>query len=170
MVERLLTFIYATRSRDWKLHLLAGEMLTKVFCSIDRTKYRRLLSVYIQNMKALEYSDPEVFMNGEFCVKKTDIPFTSLGMDHGGEQVIKTLKGEGGGIKGITNNENVRLRFFLSSPVLAKISDDIKKMINKDGGGGVILRNIILIFQLKYEGEVKRNQSSMKFFLKDWSL
>ena len=67
-------------------------------------------------------------------VKKTDIPFTSLGMDHAGEQVIKTLKGEGGGIKGITNNENARLRFFLSSPVLAKISDDIKKMINKDGG------------------------------------
>ena len=78
-------------------------------------------------MKVLEYSDPElweVFMNGEFCVKKTDIPFTSLGMDHAGEQVIKTLKVEGGGIKGITNND-----FFLSSPVLAKISDDIKEMI-----------------------------------------
>ena len=43
-------------------------------------------------------------------------------------------KVEGGGIKGITNNENARQRFFLSSPVLAKISDDIKKMINKDGG------------------------------------
>ena len=88
-------------------------------------------------MKALEYSDPElweVFLNGGFCVKKTDIPFTSLGMDHAGEQVIKNLKGEGGGIKGISNNENARLRFFLSSPVLAKISDDIKKMINKDGG------------------------------------
>ena len=90
MVERLLTFIYATRSRDWKLHLLAGEMLTKDFCSRDRTKYRRLWPVCIQNMKALEYSDPElweVFINGEFCVKKTDIPFTSLGMDHAGEQV-----------------------------------------------------------------------------------
>ena len=37
MVERLQTFIYATRSREWKLHLLAGEMLTKDFCSMDRT-------------------------------------------------------------------------------------------------------------------------------------
>ena len=104
---------------------------------MDRTKYRRLWPVYIQNIKALEDSDPElweVFMNGEFCVKKTDILFTSLGMDHAGEQVIKNVKVEGGGIKGITNNENAKLQFFLSSPVLAKISDDIKKMINKNEG------------------------------------
>ena len=120
-------------------------------------------------MKALEYSDPElweVFMNGEFCVKKTDIPFTSLGMDHAGEQVIKTLKSKGGGIKGITNNENARLRFFLSSPVLAKISDDIKKMIDKDGGDTSKHR-------LDRQAEIRRRsemESKLCEVLSDWAL
>ena len=35
-------------------------------------------------------------MNGEHCVKKSQTPFTEIGIDHSGEQVIKTLKIEGG--------------------------------------------------------------------------
>ena len=35
-------------------------------------------------------------MNGEYCVKKSQTSFTEIGIDHSGEQVIKTLKIEGG--------------------------------------------------------------------------
>eukprot|EP00112_Aurelia_sp_Birch-Aquarium-sp1_P015941 Seg3571.2 transcript_id=Seg3571.2/GoldUCD/mRNA.D3Y31 product="hypothetical protein" protein_id=Seg3571.2/GoldUCD/D3Y31 len=94
---------------------------------MDRTKYRRLIPVYIANMCALKESDPqtwEAFMNGEFCVKKSQIPFTGIGVDHGGEEVIKTLKIEGG-LVGIANTENARLRFFLTAPLLANIVQDV---------------------------------------------
>ena len=35
-------------------------------------------------------------MNGEYCVKKSQAPFTEIEIDHSGKQVIKTLKIEGG--------------------------------------------------------------------------
>ena len=80
------------------------------------------MPVYIANMYALKETDPliwEAFMNGEFCVKKSQIPFTGIGADHGGEQVVKTLKIEGG-LVGIANNDNARLRFFLTAPFASK--------------------------------------------------
>ena len=66
-------------------------------------------------------------MNGEFCVKKSQIPFAGIGVDHGGEQVIKTLNIEGG-LVGIANNENARLRSFLTAPLLANIVQDVKSI------------------------------------------
>ncbi|ESO99438.1 hypothetical protein LOTGIDRAFT_158523 [Lottia gigantea] len=75
-------------------------------------------------MKSLEQSDPGIwnaFMNGEFSVKQNLIPFTSIGMDHAGEQENKIMKVEGGLI-GISNNENERTRYFLVAPILANIS------------------------------------------------
>ena len=130
MVERLQSFAYASRNRDWLLHLESGKQLLQDYCSMDRTKYRRLMPVYIANMYALKETDPliwEAFMNGEFCVKKSQIRFTGNGVDHGGEQVIKTLIIEGG-LVGIANNENARLRFFLTAPLLANIAQDVKSI------------------------------------------
>ncbi|ESO84058.1 hypothetical protein LOTGIDRAFT_155372 [Lottia gigantea] len=95
MIERLLLFIQATRQRDWKLHLEASTLMCQDICSMDRIKYRRMLPVYIADMKRLKQSDPGIwnaFMNGEFSVKQNSIPFTSIGMDHAGEQVNKIMK------------------------------------------------------------------------------
>ena len=88
------------------------------------------MPVYIANMYALEETDPQIweaFMNGEFCVKKYRILFTGIGVDHGGEQVIKTLKIDGG-LVGIANNENARLQFFDTTPILANIVEDVKSI------------------------------------------
>ena len=100
MVERLLLFIHASRSRNWKLHLSTTEELMRDITGMDRIKYRRMLPVYLAEMYALESSDPliwEAFNDGEFAVQTNDIPFTGIGMDHRGEQVNKVLKIEGGG-------------------------------------------------------------------------
>ena len=58
MVERLLIFSYATRSRNWLLHLESGKDLCKDLCSIDRIKYRRLWPLCIANMLSLEKEEP----------------------------------------------------------------------------------------------------------------
>ena len=54
MVERLFQFIHASRARDWHLYLFAAEELCVDITSVDRLKYRRLLPVYIIDMKHLD--------------------------------------------------------------------------------------------------------------------
>ena len=130
MFERLLSFIHATRSRNWPLHLSSSEALAEDLESADRIKYGRLMPVYIAEMYALEQSDPviwEAFSNGEFAVQKTKIPFVALGMDHAGEQVNKILKIDGG-LVGVSRNVNARNRFMITAPIIAGISTKAKEI------------------------------------------
>ena len=60
MVKRLLTFIEASRSRDWLLHLSAAEDLMQDFISMNRIKYRRMFAAYIADMRYLQTSDPDM--------------------------------------------------------------------------------------------------------------
>eukprot|EP00794_Sanderia_malayensis_P004105 gene4105-4662_t len=99
MVERLLLFIQASRMKDWALHLAAGEDLIKDFVIMDRINYRRLMPVYVANMRALESDEPEIWhamKSGQFSVQKRGIPFTSIGVHHAGEQINRMMKVDGG--------------------------------------------------------------------------
>ena len=106
MVERLLLFIHASRSKNWMLHLASGEELVKDFVSNDRLNYRRLMPVYLADMQEVKTSDSEIWQylgEGNFSVTKSKIPFTSIGVDHAREQVNKILKSDGG-LCGISSN------------------------------------------------------------------
>ena len=92
MVTRLLTFIEATRSRNWLLHLDSVDDMIADFASMDRIKYRRLAAVYVADMRYLEISDQETWnycLDGDFCCQKDSIPYTAIGRDHCGEQENK---------------------------------------------------------------------------------
>ena len=53
MVTRFLTFIEATRPRNWKLHLDPSEDMIPDFASINYIDYRRLFAIYIADMNHL---------------------------------------------------------------------------------------------------------------------
>ena len=78
-------------------------------------------------------NDPEdkkvwdAFMDSDFSSQKSEIPGTSIGRDHAGEQVNRTIKNRGG-ITGITKNENARTRHFLIAPILCSISEQMLKL------------------------------------------
>ena len=98
---------------------------------MDRTKYRRLLPVYLSAMRNLEHNDPDnmtYFMEGNFYVQ-TKVPLTAIGVDHAGEQQNKKLKIQGGLI-GITTKENSRNRYFIISPVISQIVYGMEEMRN----------------------------------------
>ena len=57
------------------------------------------------------------------------VPGTAIGRDHAGEQEVKKLKTRGG-IKGITRNDNSRMRHFLVAPILSEISKEMEVMGN----------------------------------------
>ena len=128
MVERLLLFIHASRERDWILHLAAAEDLIKDLVSMDRIHYRRLMPVYIANMRRLEEEDPaiwEALANGQFSVSKSSVPFTSIGVDYAGEQVNRVLKVDGG-LTGISSNQNARTRLLLIAPIISHLTEEMK--------------------------------------------
>ena len=95
---------------------------------MDRTKYSRLIPVYLAEMRNLKRTDPvtwKAFSKGGFSVQKTPIPYTALGMDHTGEQVNEVIKIEGG-LTGVSRNENARTRYFLTAPIISKIASNFR--------------------------------------------
>ena len=90
-------------------------------------------AAYIADMWNLENDHPEVwkmFCEGQFSVQQSEIPFTARGRDHAGEQVNKVLKTRGG-LKGITTNENSRLRHLLIAPLLSSITSEVMEKGDK---------------------------------------
>jgi hypothetical protein len=130
MLSYLFDFIYASRARNWDLHLSSLQKMIPGIIMMDRIKYRRWLPVYLADMVALRENDPEIwnyFEEGNFSVQKTTIPFVAIGRDHAGEQENKVLKVQGG-LQGITRQENARTRYFLIAPILKEIVNDMQKM------------------------------------------
>jgi hypothetical protein len=115
LVLTLLNFIRASRQGLWLLHLSSLEELCGLFFSQNRLKYAQYIPEYIAKMHDLKTSDQSLwqsFMDGNFCVKKSSIPFTSIGVDHAIEHVNRSMKVMGG-IRGLTQKPGALSRFFL---------------------------------------------------------
>ena len=110
MQQMHMLFRHTSRARKWRLHLKACEDLIKDITCMDRIKYLRLLPVYVAEMIVFEVSSPTIWqhlLEGNFRSK--EVKYLSLLSDHAGEQ-----QNVGGGIVGITKNENACLRFFFN--------------------------------------------------------
>ena len=121
--ETILSYVRATRERNFLLHLETTEELIKYFFAHDHLNYARLLPLYLSCMQNAKLDHPEIwleFMKGNFCVSKSLTPFTSIAPDHALEQENRSLKVKGG-IVGITQNTNVLKRFFLIAPELKRL-------------------------------------------------
>ena len=131
-VETILAFVAASRNADLKLHLQAGEALSKLFFAMDRIKYKRLWPRYIADMHALKDNHPEAWKeleHGNISVTNSVIPFVSIGADHACEHLNRMMKVHSGLI-GISNNPNARQRLFMVAPELSCKSDDFKRQFD----------------------------------------
>ena len=85
IVSILFDLIYASRARNWIKHLSALTKMMPAIIMMDRIKYRRMMSVYLREMKNLDHINTKIweyFMNGKFSIQKNVIPFTAIGRDH----------------------------------------------------------------------------------------
>ena len=104
MILEMTMYIRSVRTGDWNMHIKSTELLVKYFFAHDKQNYARLLPIYLADMKALERSDPDIwteFMNGNWVVNKSRIPFCAIRADHALEQVNRSMK-VSGGLIGIT--------------------------------------------------------------------
>ena len=126
--ELILLFLRGTRQSNWDLHLAALDQFAKYFFAFDQINYAKLTPVYLSQMYALKDSDPETwsfFKDGNFCINKSGIPFTAIGVDHGLEQENKTMKVLGG-IQGIANKKNTLDQYFIVAPIVNQLIGDFK--------------------------------------------
>ena len=130
MVTILFKFTNVFRSRNWLAHLNTLEEIVPYVTAIDTIKYRRMLPVYLSDMRALEERDPNIwqfFLNGHFSVPLNHIPGTAKGVDHAGEQESKKLNIQGG-LVGITRRENSKNKFFLILHGVSEIEKELREI------------------------------------------
>ena len=114
-VKRLLAFIEASRTRNWIQDLSPSQDLMQDLIAMDRCKYRK--DVWNN------------FLDRNFSVQKCNIPGVVIGCDHADEHVNSEDKSRGG-LKGITRNDNSRIRHYLAALTLAQISEQLQSQAN----------------------------------------
>ena len=122
MVEAVLMFIRSLRESLWDLLVASLHEFIKYFFAHDQINYARLSPIYIASMLLLKQPDPSTseYLEENFSVNNTGIPFTSIGSDHALEQnnsMMKTI----GGIVDLTQNQSSLNRYFLIARVLNQL-------------------------------------------------
>ena len=111
-----------------------GHLMAWVF-SLDHIHYERCLSIHLRDMCTLEEQHPGVyaeFLQGNFVGQKTKKAFSKLALDQMHEQLIATLKGDGGVI-GVTENANALRRQLVSGPEQSRLIQEFElNVIGKD--------------------------------------
>ena len=128
----LLQFQRATREGNWFLYLGALEKLCIYFFAYNRLDYAQNIPEYIARMHSLEHGDRdtwEEFLRGNFSVNTSNnVPFTRIGVDQAMEHLNKVTKGQGG-ISGITSTPQTLLKFCLTGPELARLSEETERLV-----------------------------------------
>ena len=113
MVSLLKELIRSDREGNWTLHLQTVQRILPFFAAFDCTNYLRWCSVYLEDMRKLHETAPEVynkFVDGQFVIKRTPGTFKAVGADMCLEQTINKSQKSSSGIIGSTRKKTVCCR------------------------------------------------------------
>ena len=116
LFEKLLLFMRESREKNWELHLY----------SLDKTNYACMTPFYLSQMHELKAKDTrtwKLLTKSQFWVSKSDVSFTTIGLDHGIKQkncALKVLRG----IKGIVNSFQTLEQSSLIAPDFGNMVKD----------------------------------------------
>ena len=108
MVSLLKDLIRSDRIGNWTLHLQTVQRILPFFAAFDCTNYLRWCSVYLEDMRKLHETAPEVynkFVDGQFVIERTPGTFKAVGADMCLEQTINKSQKSSGGINGSTRKK-----------------------------------------------------------------
>ena len=100
--------IRSDRGGNWDIHNLTVEELLPLFAAFDATNYLRWCSLYLEDMKRLPATAPDIyesFCEGKFVVKHTIGKFKAVGADMALEQTINRSQKSQSGIIGTTRKK-----------------------------------------------------------------
>ena len=74
------------------------EEIWKWMFALDRTHYKRWLSVHVYDLRLLSKTHPDIYrefsVNGGFVLSRTKNPFSAMGNDQCHKQLNKFVKGD----------------------------------------------------------------------------
>ena len=108
LVSLLNDLIPADREGDWQLHLNTVQSILSLFALYDRTNYLRWASLYLEDMRKLPETAPDVyesFQAGKVVVKRSSGYFTAVGVDMCLEQTINRSQKSSSGIIGASRRK-----------------------------------------------------------------
>lgn len=114
MVELAKMLVRADREGDWQLHVQTVEAMLPYFAVFNCNNYLRWCSLYLEDMKKLSETAPDVkeqFEAGRFVVKRSLIPFSAVAADLCLEQTINRSAKSSGGIIGSTKKKEFVTRW-----------------------------------------------------------
>jgi len=121
MLEIARNLIEADRTGSWDLHLLAVSECLPIFAACEHGNYLRSAYLYVQNMRFLETSNPEVFhkfKKGLYVSRRANHYWAGVGSDLLIEQTLmRSLKTTGGLTRGSGMTEHQRAVWTMSAPI-----------------------------------------------------
>ena len=123
MELQYLELLRCQRDCLFKRYLDVLESLIPMIFALDHTNYCKDLPVFLRDMRSLETRHPQTFkqLKKYFVAHKTHRPFSRLPLDQIQEQIIKTLKDEGTGVIGKTENPSLLRKHMVALPELARL-------------------------------------------------
>ena len=133
IISLLLTFIRATRTSDFNLHLAVIEHMMPWYFAYDRTNYARYLPAYWTEMCNLKTTHPlaeeEFQVRGSWTIQRQDKwPFASIACDQGLEETLNRDTKIQGGIRRFTLIRSAVLRWLYAQPERAEIARICEEM------------------------------------------
>jgi len=132
MVHIIQKYIHAERAGKWDTHLMEAQNMLPYLVVTGHYKYVSCLPHYINEMKNLPDTAPEVyqqFLDGNFCVRQTSGNFNAVWTDMALEKTYnrdaKTVL-----FHGITQKQATMDKYLKALPMLTAISEETKKMVH----------------------------------------
>lgn len=133
IVTVLLQFQHALREGNRFLYLGALDKLRTYFFAYNRLDYAQNILEYTVRMHHLETTDPETWdelASGNFTVNTSNsVPYTHTGIDQAMEHLNKVTKGQDGIIIRMTSSLQTLLKFCLTGPKLARLSEETERLV-----------------------------------------
>ena len=131
--------LYTVRKRgDFLLHIKTIEELLPVFCGCDSLNYLRYGSFYLELLKRLKHTNPELydfFMRKHFVVKRKPGSFNSVAPDLALEQTIQRSAKSSSGIIGKTKSNECMAEWALIYHEVLAVTNTLREITNADQGG-----------------------------------
>lgn len=143
MISLAKDLVRADRESNWILHLETVQKLLPVFAVFDRPNYLRWCSIYLEDMRRLETTAPEIykeFMAGKCSVKRSTRSFSAVGVDMGLEQTINRSKKSTSGVIGSTRNKSYVTEWELIYHEVLAVSNVYREITNVSSSNNHELR------------------------------
>ena len=133
MVKLLLTFVFADRQADWKVHLSCFSEMLRYDRGFDHNKYFRWGLVYLIDMSMLSETAPDIYSalanHSGLSVSRSKVvsKFNMVSPDMALEQ-SQNKDSKIKGLSGIAKKLETRERWTLTAHLLAAVAGNFKEM------------------------------------------